>query len=131
MYNYNMTRSKPIDIMKPIKYKKKNHDISYYKNNSSSLESPPINMTSYSPQKSINYENKIKKIYIRSENIKNKDTVRLLLRLSIPILYVQDIESILEESNNHTKIYIMDTSEEKAINYCRNLIENGLMAFYE
>lgn len=146
MYNYsaNISISKPIDIIKPMKYKKKINDLLVPRSfSSTSSFSPPINLTSSSPNissnflsKSINQDEAIsrkvfKDIFIEVDSIKNKATMKILLRLSIPVLYTGEIDRIIKESETNNLIFIIKCTENDAIKYCRNLIENGLVAFYQ
>lgn len=118
-----MNISAPINI--PInknKYKRQ-QKIAYYSSSSSSYSS-----YSDSPQFNIKKE---KSVILRGAPFKNKETVKKLLILSVPSITYEDAERILEEVEKKQKATIIVCPENKASQYCSNLIENGLIVDLE
>lgn len=113
--------SKPINIPMPSRIsnqKKKNNLIVNYFSTSSSFS--PTSSPSY------NY-----KLIIKGGPYKNIDTMKKLIKDCVPIINSYEIDNVLFEANINKQSTLLISTKEVVDIYCRNLIENGLIATVE
>lgn len=87
-----------------------------------------------SPTNSLKSLISLKKVVLYGTPFKNKDTIKLLLQDCVEELNEEDIKEIVDNTENKKAngVTVITTyDEKKAIQYCQNLIENGLNAIIE